>query len=155
MPFVVVVVERRAGVRALDDWKPHKRGRIQSHSLSRKQIHFSSSSKQARTSGSIAIILLSAFLSRDDVLLVWKRTRPTAFLFFSRFGTLSLSLSLDGGGGGARDGKISILRIRIINCEANFQLAFENVEDILFSIIAHTRAPRKRHKVRREEGKRR
>jgi len=154
MPFVVVVVvERRAGVRALDDWKPHKRGRIQSHSLSRKQIHFSSSSKQARTSGSIAIILLSAFLSRDDVLLVWKRTRPTAFLFFSRFGTLSLSL--DGGGGGARDGKISILRIRIINCEANFQLAFENVEDILFSIIAHTRAPRKRHKVRREEGKRR
>ena len=153
MPFVVVVVvERRAGVRALDDWKPHKRGRIQSHSLSRKQIHFSSSSKQARTSGSIAILLLSAFLSRDDVLLVWKRTRPTPFLFFSRFGTLSLSLD---GGGDARDGKISILRIRIINCEANFQLAFENVEDILFSIIAHTRAPRKRHKVRREEGKRR
>ena len=44
-----------------------------------------------------------------------------------------------------------IIRIRIINCEANFQLAFQNVEDILFSIV-HTQA-RKRH-VRRE-GKRR
>ena len=100
MPFVVVVVERRAGVRALDDWKPHKRGRIQSHSLSKANPLRAAASKHAR--GSIAI-LLSAFLSRDDAL-VWKRTRPTAFLFFSRFGTRSLSL--DGGGGGARDGKI-------------------------------------------------
>jgi len=84
----VVVVERRAGVRALDDWKPHKRGRIQSHSLSKANPLRAAASKQAR--GSIAI-LLSAFLSRDDAL-VWKRTRPTAFFLFSFWHTLSLSM---------------------------------------------------------------